>query len=388
VLARGGELWVGRHRGRLASLQNRAPEDKMVCGNISSMVRAEANRRADELRNISKSYREGLWLRRRRRPRRAAFFASVAIGLAIAASACGGGSPVAGVANVGTTNTVAPAAAAASGGPSSGGGLVEYARCMRSHGVSNFPDSASFGSSAAIKAAKGQISQISDSEASSPTFQAAQRACAKYAPSTTSPKHVSPKEMQKLLAVSRCMRAHGAPNFPDPNPTTGELSAPLASTRTPRKSSQPYERAVRSVRLQVSGLPPRNAHGDGILRGQSSLRITSISDVLSRCPDHRISLRYLLSQYPARLRRHIPRITTLNRRRTVSGSEPRLVLAGQWSPLPPLPFPFPGPGGAVGAVATVEVGTLVPSAVARLPIALVSEVMVALLVIWPFATSW
>jgi hypothetical protein len=103
---------------------------------------------------------------------------------------------------------------------------------MRSHGVLSFPDSASFASSDAIRAAKGQMAQISKNEAPSPTFQAAQRACAKYyAPPTTSSPQVSTQQMQKLLAVSGCMRAHGVPNFPDPDPITGEIAVPAGIDR-------------------------------------------------------------------------------------------------------------------------------------------------------------
>jgi hypothetical protein len=154
------------------------------------------------------------------------------MGLALATAACGGGS-TAGVASLGTTTTATPSAARAAGGSASGGPLVEYATCMRSHGVLNFPDPASFGSPDGIKAAKGQMVQVSRSEASSPTFQAAQRACAEYyGPPTTSPPPVSAQEMRKLLAVSRCMRAHGVTSFPDPNPTTGELNAPASIDRS------------------------------------------------------------------------------------------------------------------------------------------------------------
>jgi hypothetical protein len=103
---------------------------------------------------------------------------------------------------------------------------------MRSNGVSNFPGPGSFGSSAGIRAAKGQIAQISNSEASSPTFQAAQRACTEFLPTPTTSPHVSSAEMRKLLAVSRCMRAHGVPTFPDPNPVTGELNTPAGIDRS------------------------------------------------------------------------------------------------------------------------------------------------------------
>jgi hypothetical protein len=136
---------------------------------------------------------------------------------------CGRDAPTSGVASLSRATTTAKAAPA-SKGSSSGGELGEYAACMRSDGISNFPDS--FGSSAAIKAAKGQMVRITDSEASSPTFQAAQRACVKYYGPTTASTQVSSAEMQKFLAVSRCMRSHGVPSFPDPNPTTGQLSTP------------------------------------------------------------------------------------------------------------------------------------------------------------------
>jgi hypothetical protein len=152
------------------------------------------------------------------------------IGLILGMTACGGGAPSAAVAHGGTTTTEVPAAGG--GARSSGGALVEYARCMRSHGVASFPDSASFGSSAGIRAAKGQIAQVSASEASSPTFQAAQRACSQYAPTQRPAPHVSAQELQKLLAVSRCMRAHGVPNFPDPNPNTGDFAVPAGLSKT------------------------------------------------------------------------------------------------------------------------------------------------------------
>jgi hypothetical protein len=149
---------------------------------------------------------------------------------ALAVTACSGkGSPT--VARLGVTTTAAPGAAAVAAGSAPGGELAEYA-CMRSHGVVDFPDPASFASSAAIKSAKGQIAQISASEAPSPTFQAAQRACAEYDPPPATTSHVTPQEMQKLLAVSSCMRANGVADFPDPNRTTGELGTPAGIDRT------------------------------------------------------------------------------------------------------------------------------------------------------------
>jgi hypothetical protein len=148
-------------------------------------------------------------------------------------AACGGGASPKAVANLATTSTTA-APGAVTGSSSPGGPLAEYSSCMRSHGVSSFPDQAAFGTPTGIRTAKGQMAQITQSEASTPRFEAAQRACAKYyGPPATSP-HVSPQEMQKLLAVSHCMRAHAVPRFPDPNPTTGQLSPAGIDTSSPQ----------------------------------------------------------------------------------------------------------------------------------------------------------
>src|SRR5277367_5181156 len=84
------------------------------------------------------------------------FVVAALIGLAVAAAACGGGSLNSGFASLGTTTSTTTAPVGSTTGEPPGGSLVVFATCMRSHGVSNFPDSASFGSSAAIRAAKGQ----------------------------------------------------------------------------------------------------------------------------------------------------------------------------------------------------------------------------------------
>lgn len=163
-----------------------------------------------------------------------------AAGFSLLAAGCGsGGSPRAGVANLGTIGTAA--AAPVNAGSSPGGELVEYARCMRSHGVSSFPDPAAFGSPGAIRAAKGQMAQISESK----TSQQRSRPRNGLVRSTTARRrhlsHPSPQEMQRLLAVSRCMRAHGILSFPDPIPPPTNSRPSPGSPATPRKPSQPAE---------------------------------------------------------------------------------------------------------------------------------------------------
>jgi hypothetical protein len=85
---------------------------------------------------------------------------------------------------------------------------------MRSHGVPSFPD----------PTANGRISRIKLNAAginpSSPAFRAAQSTCSKLLPKGApgGGSHDA-RERASILAISRCMRAHGVSGFPDP--TTG-----------------------------------------------------------------------------------------------------------------------------------------------------------------------
>jgi hypothetical protein len=165
------------------------------------------------------------------RRRRLALVAPAVIGIALATAGCGGAarSGVAriGTTTTGTTTTAVPVGAAASGEQSSNGDPLKYARCMRSHGVLNFPDPGSPDSAIGAFKSSGVFS--------SPTFGAASRACAKYngghLPTAPTTQVVNPREMQKLLGVSRCMRSHGVPDFPDPNPITGDMTPPSGVSR-------------------------------------------------------------------------------------------------------------------------------------------------------------
>jgi hypothetical protein len=123
-------------------------------------------------------------------------------GLALLASACGGSSG-ANVAQAGTSTVPTPAGA--SDDPNA------YSKCMRRHGVTNFPDSD--GSRIRLSPTIDQRSQA---------FQAAARACRGLAPTPDPPAQRAQQQAQ-LLAFARCMRSHGVPNFPDPT-ADGQLN--------------------------------------------------------------------------------------------------------------------------------------------------------------------
>ena len=85
---------------------------------------------------------------------------------------------------------------------------VRYSDCVRSQGVSNFPDPAPGG---------GVDLRALGAEARSPALLAAQTACAKLQPGgSRRPSPFTGKQEQRIVAKARCIRTHGVPNFPDP----------------------------------------------------------------------------------------------------------------------------------------------------------------------------
>jgi hypothetical protein len=97
-------------------------------------------------------------------------------------------------------------------GSTGNGAGVEFADCMRAHGVPNFPDPTAGGG---IK-----IPSNSGIDPQSPAFQSAQDACSKLLPGG-GPGGATASESQKLamLKLAQCMRKHGLSTFPDPTST-------------------------------------------------------------------------------------------------------------------------------------------------------------------------
>lgn len=99
-------------------------------------------------------------------------------------------------------------------------GALEYARCMRSHGVPNFPDPAA-GRGADKAAAIRALQTVSGSRA-----QAAQTDCVHVnggSPGSGQGSVPSRARTAAVLAFARCLRTHGFPRFPDPT-TDGQIT--------------------------------------------------------------------------------------------------------------------------------------------------------------------
>ena len=142
--------------------------------------------------------------------RRAGFLA-VMTAVAVLATACGG-------------------SASPPGGPAAGGSkryqqALAYSQCMRAHGVANFPDPQPNGN-IVQHVTSGQPPD------NGPRAQAADKICHHLltgggATATGG----SRRNIDRLLRLARCMRAHGEPNFPDPTvssrpPTGNSISLP------------------------------------------------------------------------------------------------------------------------------------------------------------------
>ena len=102
-----------------------------------------------------------------------------------------------------------------------GSGPIAFSSCMRSNGVANFPDP---GSGGVIP--KESLQQLG---VSSSRFQTAQQACRHLLPNGGQPPSQAERQQARTLGLefARCVRAHGVPNFPDPD-STGRIPDPAS----------------------------------------------------------------------------------------------------------------------------------------------------------------
>jgi hypothetical protein len=101
---------------------------------------------------------------------------------------------------------------------------LSFSRCMRSHGVSSFPDPNSGG---------GFNVNVAGINSASPAFEAAQTACKHLLPVKRPPSGPpSAQAYARLLHWAGCMRARGISGVPDPkpDPPPGPNSAPQYGT--------------------------------------------------------------------------------------------------------------------------------------------------------------
>ena len=87
--------------------------------------------------------------------------------------------------------------------------LVDFAVCMRSHGVPNFPDPGG-----------GDVTLVPTGvNPSAPAFKTAWSACSNLVPQLHPPQQVSTQATDQLLKFAQCLRSHGLTGLPDPTQT-------------------------------------------------------------------------------------------------------------------------------------------------------------------------
>jgi|SRR5579884_1165959 len=101
--------------------------------------------------------------------------------------------------------------------------FLAFAQCMRASGVPSFPDpGGGNGSGLRIQAFRGvgstpQTLTVNGTPVSAPAFRSAMQKCRDKLPHGGRP---TAQQIARIragaLAMARCMRAHGVPNFPDP----------------------------------------------------------------------------------------------------------------------------------------------------------------------------
>jgi hypothetical protein len=131
------------------------------------------------------------------------------IALTIPLAACGSSSPNSGSGGGGTTADPATT-------QKNHETALKFASCMRSHGVPNFPDPGSNGGGGMLVQSTNGYTKVNGVSVNGPAFQSAMQACHSYLPNGGHPRTLSAARRNQMLAFSRCMRAHGLPNFPDP----------------------------------------------------------------------------------------------------------------------------------------------------------------------------
>ena len=168
--------------------------------------------------------------------------ALLAVGLLVAA--CGGASGP-GVASVGSTTTAPPASSGSNA--TANANTLSYVRCMRTHGIKNFPDPEN-------GQGKPSLEQLQQAgvDPNSAHFTSASNDCRDLLVAGELPA-ATPQYLAQALKWVRCLRAHGVPDFPDPTTSsTGGVIFVLPSETD--QNSPTFQAAMMTCqRLMPSG---------------------------------------------------------------------------------------------------------------------------------------
>jgi hypothetical protein len=143
--------------------------------------------------------------------------AAAAVAVVVTVAGCSGGSKApTGPAAGSQPTTTAPTGGSGSSGATLLAEAVAYSQCIRSHGVSNFPDPV-------LTPSGGYGYRTTGIDPNSAAFQGALKACkALPSPWNSTGQQLSPAQQQAWLNWVMCIRVHGVPNLPDPTFSSGD----------------------------------------------------------------------------------------------------------------------------------------------------------------------
>jgi hypothetical protein len=127
--------------------------------------------------------------------------------------------------------------------------MLEFTQCMRSRGVSGFPEP--IARSSVPPGGGNHFLGNGPNPATSPTFQAAERACRKYAVATKVTPAGAAEVQAEMLKYAQCMRTQGVIDFPEPSANGGfTIPKPVDENGSSFRSA---ERACKGLLLGLPG---------------------------------------------------------------------------------------------------------------------------------------
>jgi hypothetical protein len=212
--------------------------------------------------------------RRQRRTRHAGLLSGTALVVALVAG--GGGSSGVTAAHI-NASTSASSSSTTAGNSSSRGSVAHassttsakrsttpatnasplaFAKCMRQHGVPNFPDPKPPGQLPATHITQAASSSGFTANPNSPAYQTASKDCRSLAVATPVTQAVANQVMTAQLKFASCMRANGVPNFPDPT-SNGEIgnNGAISGVNENSPAFQSAEKKCSKFMFHPPGLP-------------------------------------------------------------------------------------------------------------------------------------
>ena len=176
-----------------------------------------------------------------RRLRTFAPISAVAASALLAAGCGGGGSPV--VANVASARTAATTTTQT--------GALAFARCMRAHGIPNWPDPTSGGvfDKSKLRQLGVSVSQVRAIE---------DGPCNHLLVAPSPGPTITLADRADYLEAAACMRSHGVSNFPDPTFPDNSVQTDIPSS-IDQDSSTFKSAAATCTKLIPAGLPYSSA---------------------------------------------------------------------------------------------------------------------------------